>query len=283
VKNAFSCSETRALFGRSDVPIIKFSNREDDRLVAIVLCWCCRESSSDEKQEPHQPLSSFSQATFETASRTSAALRYRPTMPEFFPDVPAIPYKGPSSTDPLSFRYYNPDEIILNKTMKEWLRFAVCFWHTMMGSGQDPFGSKTLRREWEEDLSGLELAKRRIDVAFELFVKLGVPYYTFHDFDVVPEGATIEESNRNLDIISDYLLQKQQETGVKLLWCTQNLFSHPRYMHGGLTSPDVHVFCCAAAQIQKALDINHKLGGLSHVFWGGPRGLSESAQYRHQT
>ena len=144
----------------------------------------------------------------------------------------------------------------------------------MGGGGQDPFGAKTLSRPWEND--GIEepiaLAKRRIDVAFELFVKLGVPYYTFHDYDVAPEGATMEESQANLDIIADYLLVKQQETGVKLLWVTQNLFTNPRYMNGAMTNPDVHVFCYAAGQIRKAMDVTHKLGALNHVFWGGREG-----------
>lgn len=192
---------------------------------------------------------------------------------EFFPSVQKIAYKGPSSTDPLSFRHYDPDEVILGKPMKEWLRFSVCFWHTFVGGGgSDPFGSQTLIRDWEGDLQGIELAKRRADVAFEFFTKLGVEYYCFHDFDVAPEGESLEESLANVDTMADYLLQKQQETGVNLLWATQNLFSHPRYMNGGMTNPDVHVFCYAAAQIQKVMDINHKLGGLNHVFWGGREG-----------
>lgn len=193
-------------------------------------------------------------------------------MTEYFP-VPKIEYKGPSSTDPLSFRHYNADEVILGKPMKEWLRFSVCFWHTFVGGGgRDPFGGETLIRHWEENLQGLELAKRRADVAFELFTKLGVEYYCFHDFDVAPEGDTLEESLANVDVMTEYLLEKQKETGVKLLWATQNLFSHPRYMNGGMTNPDVHVFCYAAAQIQKVMDINYKLGGLNHVFWGGREG-----------
>lgn len=192
---------------------------------------------------------------------------------EHFPDVGKIEYKGTSTTDTLAFRYYNPDEIVLGKPMKEWLRFSVCFWHTFVGGGgQDPFGVPTLNRPWEENLVGMDLAKRRIDVAFELFTKLGVEYYCFHDFDVAPEGETLEESMNNLDIITDYLLEKQTETGVKLLWATQNLFTHPRYMNGGMTNPDVHVFCYAAAQIQKVMDINYKLGGSNHVFWGGREG-----------
>ena len=191
----------------------------------------------------------------------------------FFPDVGKIEYKGPDSKDPLSFRYYNPDEVILGKPMKEWLRFSVCFWHTFVGGGGgDPFGTPTYIRDWEGDLEGIDLAKRRVDVAFEFFTKLGVEYYCFHDFDVAPEGATLRESMANLDTITDYLLEKQKETGVNLLWATQNLFTNPRFMNGGMTNPDFHVFCYAAAQIQKVMDINHKLGGTNHVFWGGREG-----------
>ena len=186
---------------------------------------------------------------------------------DFFPSVPAkIAYKGPASTDPLSFRYYNEDEVILGKTMKEWCRFSVCFWHTFVGGGgQDPFGEATLKRPWEEEeglaADPIALAKKRIDAAFELFTKLGVPFYTFHEYDVAPEGKTIEESHKNIDEIVDYLMEKQNNTGVKLLWATQNLFTHRRYMNGGMSNPLVHTFCYAAAQVQKVMDLNHKLGG----------------------
>lgn len=196
------------------------------------------------------------------------------TPSEFFPSVEKITYKGPHSKDPLSFRHYNPDEVILGKPMKDWLRFSVCFWHTFTGGGgQDPFGAKTLQRPWEEGISDpMELAKRRIDVAFELFIKLGVEFYTFHDFDVAPEMDTLEDSLKSLASIGEYLEEKQKETGVKLLWSTQNLFSHPRYMNGAMTNPDVHVFCYAAAQIRAVMDLNAKLGGENHVFWGGREG-----------
>ncbi|KAG7350962.1 D-xylose isomerase [Nitzschia inconspicua] len=192
---------------------------------------------------------------------------------EYFPTVTKIEFKGPKSKDPLSFKHYNPDEIILGKPMREWLRFSVCFWHTFVGGGgADPFGSPTYIRDWEGDLQGMDLALRRIDVAFEFFTKLGVDYYCFHDVDVAPEGANIDESFANLDAVTDYMLEKQKETGVKLLWSTQNLFSNPRYMNGGMTNPDLQVFCYAAAQIQKIMDINHKLQGENHVFWGGREG-----------
>ncbi|KAL3908113.1 MAG: hypothetical protein SGILL_008607 [Bacillariaceae sp.] len=194
---------------------------------------------------------------------------------EFFPTVSKVEYKGPNSNDPLSFRHYNPNEILLGKPMKEWLRFSVCFWHTFVGGGgADPFGSPTYIRDWEEDLQGMDLAMRRVDVAFEFFTKLGVDYYCFHDVDVAPEGDSIDEYSHNLDIVTDYMLDKQKETGVKLLWATQNLFSNPRYMNGGMTNPDLHVFCYAASAIQKVMDVNHKLGGLNHVFWGGREGYA---------
>lgn len=200
----------------------------------------------------------------------------QPEQAEFFPNIFKVEYKGPRSTDPLSFRHYNADEIILDKPMKEWLRFSVCWWHTFAGgAGRDPFGAPTLFRPWDinDTMDPIEQAKRRIDVAFEFFTKLGVQYYTFHDFDVTPpESSTLEESLRNMDVIADYLLEKQHDTGVQLLWATQNLFSHPRYMNGALTNPDLAVFCTAAAQIQKVADVIAKLGGHNHVFWGGREG-----------
>ena len=162
--------------------------------------------------------------------------------------------------------------------MAEWLKFSVCFWHTFRGTGADPFGlsmPNTLQRPWENDQEDpMTVAKRRIDVAFELFTKLGVEYYTFHDFDVAPEdpNGDIEQSRKNLEIISDYLLQKQKETGVKLLWATQNLFSNPKYAHGAATAPQLTVFCHAAQQVQTVMDVVHKLDGAGHVFWGGREG-----------
>ncbi len=195
------------------------------------------------------------------------------TTTDFF-DAPKIEYKGPTSQDPLSFRHYHANEIILGKPMKEWLKFSVCFWHTLVGGGgSDPFGDKTLQRPWEDSaLDPLQMAKRRIDVLFEFLTKLGVEYYTFHDIDVAPTGNSLEEFQHNLAIIGDYLLEKQQQTGIQLLWGTQNLFTNPRYMNGAMTNPDVHVFCYAAAQIQTMMDLIHKLKGSHHVFWGGREG-----------
>ena len=191
---------------------------------------------------------------------------------EFFPDIPKVVYKGPESTNPLSYRFYNADEEVMGRKMKEWLRFSVCYWHTFRGKGADPFGFPTMKRHYDDESDSMENAKRRAEAAFELFHKLGVEYYTFHDRDVAPEGSTLEESNANLDEMVDHLKVLQEKTGIKLLWATQNLFSNPRYMNGGFTNPDAHVLAYAASQVKKVLDVNHKLGGENVVFWGGREG-----------
>ena len=171
---------------------------------------------------------------------------------EFFPEIKPIQYNPQASVeDVLAFKQYNQDEIILGKPMHEWLRFAVCFWHTFRGLGADMFGAATLDRPWDQHADPLEGAKARLRAAFELFTKLGVKYYTFHDRDIAPEGANIEETERNLDEIVQLAKQLQKETGVKCLWGTANLFSHPRYMNGAATNPDAHVFAYAAAQVKK--------------------------------
>lgn len=193
---------------------------------------------------------------------------------EFFPTVKKIQYEGPESTNPLAFKYYKADEIIMGKPMKEWCRFAVSWWHTFNGQmGTDPFsGTRTHLRPWDKDNS-MATYERRVEVAFEFFTKLGVEYYCFHDIDVAPEGASLEEFQANLDKISDLLLAQQQKTGVKLLWSTQNCFSHPRYTHGAGTSPDFDSFAYACAQTKKMLDIGKKLSEENHVFWGGREGF----------
>jgi xylose isomerase len=221
----------------------------------------------------------------ETKAKIQAKSLEMPSAIEFFPDIPSISYKpveSPSSgndKDVLCFQHYNPGEVILGKTMKEWLKFSVCYWHTFRGTGMDPFGSPTLiNRPWETEasqaMSAMDVAKRRVDAAFEFFQKLGIEYYTFHDTDVSPEGETLDETLSNFAEMVDYLKSKQVETGIKLLWATQNLFSHPRYMHGAGTSPDLQVFCWAAAQVQAVMDANSKLGGANHVFWGGREGCT---------
>eukprot|EP00949_MAST-11_sp_MAST-11-sp1_P004360 g4360.t1 len=191
----------------------------------------------------------------------------------FFPTVEKIKYEGPESTNPLSFRYYNAEEEIMGRTMKEWCRFAVCFWHTFRGKGSDPFGFSTMRRPWDDESDSIENALRRARAAFEFMSKLGVEFYCFHDRDVAPEGATLEETNKNLDRVVDLLEELQKSTGIKLLWATQNLFSHPRYMNGAATNPDVHVFAYAAAACKKTIEVNKRLGGQNLVFWGGREGF----------
>ncbi|XP_068613714.1 uncharacterized protein [Brachionichthys hirsutus] len=192
---------------------------------------------------------------------------------EFFTGIPRIPY-GPSAGagEVLCFKHYNAAEVLMGRTMEDWLRFSVCYWHSFCGTGADPFGFPTLPRPWNEG-SPLESAKKRLQAAFEFFTKLGVKYYTFHDRDMAPEGPTLEESNRNLDEITDLALQLQNRTGIKVLWVTCNLFAHQRYMNGAATNPDCHVLAYAGAQVKKGLEIAKKLGAENFVFWGGREGF----------
>jgi len=189
-----------------------------------------------------------------------------------FSDIPKIPYEGPESKNPLAFRHYNPDEIVDDKTMQDHLRFSVCYWHTFRGTGVDPFGAPTMQRPWEDGTDSLDNALRRADVAFEFIEKLGAPFYCFHDRDVAPEGANLAETNANLDKVVAHLKVAQARTGIKLLWGTANLFSHPRYVHGAATSPNADVFSYAGAQVKKAIEVTHELGGVNYVFWGGREG-----------
>ncbi|MEM8748909.1 MAG: xylose isomerase [Pseudomonadota bacterium] len=192
----------------------------------------------------------------------------------FFGDITSIPFEGSDSTNPLAFRYYNPDEMVAGKRMEDHLRFAVCYWHNFCWPGADPFGGQTFERPWFADQMGdtMEAAKLKADVAFEMFTALGVPYYCFHDADVRPEGASFAENTRNLEEIVDYFGQKMDATGVKLLWGTANLFSHRRYMSGAATNPDPYVFAFAAATVKTCIDATHKLGGENYVLWGGREG-----------
>jgi xylose isomerase len=191
----------------------------------------------------------------------------------FFPDVPdRIPYEGPDSKNPLAFRHYNAAEIVEGKSMADHLRFAVCYWHTFRGTGSDPFGPGCAVRPWEDGTDSLDMALKRVDVAFEFMQKLGVPFYCFHDRDVSPEGKTLAESNKNLDAVAKKLAQKQKETGIKLLWGTANLFSNKRFVHGASTSSNADVFAYSAAQVKKALEVTKELGGENYVFWGGREG-----------
>ncbi len=193
-------------------------------------------------------------------------------MAEYFPEVKSIQYEGADSKHDLAFKHYNPEEVIEGQTMEDLLRFSVCYWHTFRGTGSDPFGAGTLSRPWDDGSNSIENALKRVDVAFEFMTKLGAPFYCFHDRDVAPEGATLSESNANFDKIASKLKEKQKETGIKLLWGTANLFSHPRYLHGGATSCNADVFAYAGAQVKKAIEVTHELGGENYVFWGGREG-----------
>lgn len=197
---------------------------------------------------------------------------------EFFPDVGAIVYKGPESRDPLSFRYYNGNEVICVKddcrTMSAWLRFSVSFWHTFRGDGSDPFGSPTKRWPWDASDDPMENAKRAMRANFEFLNKLGVEYWCFHDRDIAPEGASVEESEANLIEIAAVAKALNAKHSKKILWATAQLFKHPRYMHGAATSPSAQVFAYAAAQVKATMDVAASLGASGFVFWGGREGYS---------
>ena len=191
---------------------------------------------------------------------------------DYFPQVGRIAYEGPKSKNPLAFKHYNPDEIVEGRMLREHLRFSVCYWHTFHATGADPFGAPTLQRPWDDGSESLDNAKRRVDAAFEFISKLGAPFYCFHDRDVAPDGPTLAEANRNFEAIIPHLKSAQDRTGVKLLWGTANLFSHPRYLHGAATSPNADVFAYAAAQVKRAIAATQELGGSNYVFWGGREG-----------
>ena len=192
----------------------------------------------------------------------------------FFPEVDKIRFEGPDSSNPLSFRHYNADEKVESKTMKEHLRFAVCYWHTFRGMGGDPFGPGCAVRPWEDGTDSVEMALKRVKVAFEFMDKLGAPYYCFHDRDVAPEGKSLRETNANFDKVARALREEQQRTGIKLLWGTANLFSNPRFVHGAATSCNADVFAYAGAQVKKCLEVTKELGGENYVFWGGREGYA---------
>jgi len=189
-----------------------------------------------------------------------------------FPEIQKICYEGPDSKNPLAFRWYNPDEVVEGKTMKDHFRFSVVYWHTFRGTGSDPFGPGTMLRPWEDGTDSVANAQNRARVAFEFIEKLGAPFYAFHDRDVAPEGKTLAESNKNLDAVVKVLKDEQERTGIKLLWGTANLFSNPRFMHGASTSCNADAFAFAAAQVKKCLEVTKELGGVNYVFWGGREG-----------
>ncbi|MCF6311922.1 MAG: xylose isomerase [Verrucomicrobiales bacterium] len=193
---------------------------------------------------------------------------------EAFPEIPTIQFEGADSKNPLSFKHYNADEMVGDKSMKDHLRFSMAYWHAMRNPLADPFGVGTAERPWDDGSDSVENAQRRVWVAFEFMQKLGLEYYCFHDRDVAPEGATLEESNRNLDAVVDELEKAQKETGIKLLWGTACLFVNKRYNQGAATSPFADVFAYSAAQVKKALEVTHRLGGEGYTFWGGREGYS---------
>lgn len=189
----------------------------------------------------------------------------------YFPSIDKIKYEGSESTNPFAFRYYNPEEVVLGKTMKEQLRFSVAYWHTFTNDGSDPFGKGVNQRDWLTD-DPMETAKNRVEASFEFFQKLGVEYFCFHDMDVAPYGETLEEFFKNLDTITDLIKEKMDQTGIKLLWNTADRHSNPIYVHGAASSSNADVYAVSAAQVKKGIDISKKLDGKNFVFWGGREG-----------
>lgn len=189
----------------------------------------------------------------------------------YFSDVKVIPYEGPKSTNPLAFKYYNPTEVIGDKTMADHLRFSASYWHTFTLSGSDPFGLPNMIRPWD-GASGLDLAKRRVEATFEFLEKTGLSYFCFHDRDIAPEADTLRETNQNLDVIVKMVDEYMKSSGRKLLWNTANMFSNPRFAHGAGTSPYADVFAFAAAQVKKGIEVAKQLNAENYVFWGGREG-----------
>jgi len=192
---------------------------------------------------------------------------------EWFDQIPEIRYEGPETDNPYAYRYYNPEEVVAGRKMREWLRFAVCYWHTFRGTASDPFGAGTIRRPWEK-ADSLDMALERTEVFFDFVTKLGLDFYCFHDRDVAPEGANLAETNDNLWKVAEKFKQLQDSTGVKLLWGTANMFSHPRFVHGASTSCNADIFAFCANDVKTMIDITHHLGGANYVFWGGREGYN---------
>lgn len=193
---------------------------------------------------------------------------------EYFPCISRIEYEGSESDNHLAFKAYDADRVVGNKTMRDHLRFSICYWHTLCADGGDPFGPGTRPNPWNESTDRLEAAEERLDAAFEFLSKMTVPYFCFHDRDLAPEGANVTESEKNLQHLVGRVKVRQKETGIRLLWGTSNLFSHPRYMNGASTNPDFDVVAQAGAQVKAALDATVELGGENYVFWGGREGYS---------
>ena len=191
---------------------------------------------------------------------------------EYFKGIGNIQFEGKESDNPLAFKYYNPDQVVAGKTMKEHFKFAIAYWHTFCGQGADPFGPGTQSFEWDKASDPIQAAKDKADAAFEFIEKMGFDYFCFHDFDLIQEAPTFAESEKRLSTIVDYLKEKKMESGVKLLWGTANCFSNPRYMNGAATNPDFNVLARAGGQIKLALDATMALDGENYVFWGGREG-----------
>jgi len=191
---------------------------------------------------------------------------------EYYPGIGKIPFEGPDSDNPLAFKYYDENRVVAGKSMRDHFRFAVAYWHSFCGAGSDPFGPGTITFPWDRGQDPIQMAKDKLDAAFEFITKLGIPFYCFHDRDIAPEGKDIQESVKNLDEIAALAKKKQAESGVKLLWGTANVFGHKRYMNGAATNPDFTVLTHAAAQVKAALDATVALGGENYVFWGGREG-----------
>ncbi len=192
----------------------------------------------------------------------------------YFPFVEKVPFEGKESRNPLAFKYYNENQIVAGKTMKEHFRFAVAWWHSFCNTGGDPFGPGTKFFPWATANDPMKASHEKMDAAFEFISKMGIPYYCFHDYDIAPEAATLAKSESNLRTMVEYASEKQKASGVKLLWGTANLFSHPKYMNGAATNPDFQVMAHAGAQVKMALDATIALGGENYVFWGGREGYS---------
>jgi len=190
----------------------------------------------------------------------------------YFKGIGRIKFEGKDTDNPLAFRYYNPKQRVGKKTMEEHLRYAIAYWHTFCGTGGDPFGPGTKNFPWSTSTDAVQRGLDKMDAAFEFMTKIGAPFYCFHDYDLVEEGATLKESEKRLNTIVAYAKEKQKASGVKLLWGTANLFSNPRYMNGAATNPDFNVVCYAANQVKNAIDATIELGGSGYTFWGGREG-----------
>ncbi len=190
----------------------------------------------------------------------------------YFPNIGKIKFEGRDSENPLAFRFYDENRVVAGKTMKEHFKFAIAYWHSFCATGSDPFGPGTIQHAWDADSDPVQRAKDKMDAAFEFFTKIGVEYYCFHDVDLVDEAATLEEYEERMRIITDYALEKQKATGVKLLWGTANVFGNPRYMNGAATNPNFDVLAYAGTQVKNSIDATIKLGGENYVFWGGREG-----------